>query len=247
MDRGQTPSLWQSVPWAWACLRRLPFLPLALLAALFPLTAAAEAMHDIQLANPALANTDQKRQELKYLATCALPPTMRLVSTQGTERFTFPGSLGLAPQWISGRLSLQQERWVSACLYALTNAYGKHVEVSIRATSPLVPFVPFLRATAEEEQRFPIFEGAFFGNRFASPPVAYACVGPRTKLYQAAPVWKDRVCTISSGRLTPDGRPLTLCNFILTGPCSDPASFTVAGVHYDEVLSAYLQIAPAQP
>ena len=201
-------------------------------------------MQDIPLANPALADTDQKRQELKYLATCALPPTMRLVSTQGTERFTFPGSMGLAPQWISEGLSLQQERWLSACLYALTNAYGKHVELSMRATSPRVPL---LHATAEEEQRFPIFEGAFFGNRFASPPVAYACVGPRTKRYQAAPVWKDRVCTVSSGRRTADGRPLTLCDFILTGPCSDPASFTVAGVYYDEVISTYLQMTPAQP
>ena len=239
MPRGQTPSLWQSVPWV--CLRRVPLFSLALLAALFPLTVAAESMQDIPLANPALADTDQKRQELKYLATCALPTTMRLVSTQGTERFTFPGSFGLAPQWISGKLSLPQERWVSACLYALTNAYGKHVEVSMRATSPL------LRATAEEEQQFPIFEGAFFGNRFASPPVAYACEGTRTKRYQAAPVWKDRVCTISSSRRTADGRLVTLCEFILTGPCSDPASFTVAGVHYDEVISTYLQMAPAQP
>jgi len=71
--------------------------------------------------------------------------------------------------------------------------------------------------------------------------VAYVCFGTRTKNEVQDPVFRDRLCTKASGDRTPDGQPLTVCQFILTCPCSDPASFTVNSHTYDEVILVSLK------
>jgi hypothetical protein len=131
-----------------------------------------------------------------------------------------------------------EERWVSACMLAMVNYFGKHVEVSMRAEPPPVPF---LEVSDEEKRQFSIFEGGFFGNLFVSNPVAYVCQGTRTPIDDQAPVLQDRVCTRPTGEKTPNGKPVTPCRFILTGPCADSASFTVGSDHYDEVIFVYLK------
>ncbi len=85
------------------------------------------------------------------------------------------------------------------------------------------------------------FEGGFFGNLFSANPVAYVCAGTRTKIETQDPVFRDRICTKASGETTQGGKPLTACHFILTGPCSDPASFTVNGETYHEVIFVSLK------
>jgi hypothetical protein len=135
-------------------------------------------------------------------------------------------------------MTAAEEHWVSACMFALTNYTGTHVEVSMRAEPPPVAL---FQASEEEKQRFSLFEGGFFGNLFRPNPVAYVCQGTRLPADDTAPVFQDRVCTQATGKKTPDGRPFTLCQFILTGPCTDPASFTVDGYHYHEVILIYLK------
>ena len=193
---------------------------------------------EIELADSSLTATETARSQLKYVAHCALPDTITLTATRGHERFAFHGQLGLAPAWLSRSLTSSEERWISACLLALTNQFGKHVQVSLRANPAPVPF---LKETEEEAKTFSLFEGGFFGNVFGSNPVAYACAGSTTTLEAQDSILQDRVCTKASGSTTQDGKTLTPCRFILTGSCADPASFTVDGHTYREVVFVYLK------
>jgi hypothetical protein len=192
----------------------------------------------VELADPHLASTALKREQLTYLVRCALPEGVEVVTQQGAERFTFPGRIGLAPRWVSEALTPREERWISACLLAHVNAFGKPVPISLRAHPPSVPA---LQASAEEQQAFTIFEGGFFGNLFTPVPVAYACRGERPPEHAADPVLQDRVCIQETGARTADGRPLTACRLIQTGRCEDAASLTVEGQPYAEVIFTYLR------
>jgi hypothetical protein len=201
-------------------------------------TASAALPRQIELADPQLASTAIKRMQLTYLVRCALPADIELYTQHGTERFTFPGQMGLAPRWLSEAMTPSEERWVSACLLALVNYFGKQVRVSLRATRPPVPT---LKASDEEQQTFSIFEGGFFGNLFTPHPAAYTCRGERTPEQAQDPILQDRVCTQEAGARTTDGRPLTYCHFIMTGRCEDDASLTVDGQRYAEVIFTYLK------
>jgi hypothetical protein len=77
--------------------------------------------HPRALADPTLASTAAKREQLKYLVRCALPAEVALYADIEGERFTFPGSIGLAPRWLTEAMTPSEERWVSACLLAHVN------------------------------------------------------------------------------------------------------------------------------
>ena len=136
------------------------------------------------LADPTLAATAAQRKQLTYLVRCALPADVALYADIEGERFTFPGSIGLAPGWLTEAMTPSEERWVSACLLAHVNYFGKHVQVSMRATPPPVPA---LAVSDDEQQTFSMFEGGFFGNLFTSNPVAYTCQGARTPAQASDP------------------------------------------------------------
>jgi hypothetical protein len=191
-----------------------------------------------ELADPTLAATAAKREQLKYLVRCALPAEVALYADIEGERFTFPGSIGLAPRWLTEAMTPSEERWVSACLLAHVNYFGKHVRISIRATGAAVPE---LEASADEQQTYTIFEGGFFGNLFAPTPVAYTCRGRRSPAQARDPILQDRVCTQETGETTAAGTPVTLCQFLVTGRCEEPTSFTVNGTDYSEVVFVYLK------
>jgi hypothetical protein len=190
------------------------------------------------LADPTLASTAAKRQQLTYLVRCALPADVALYADIEGERFTFPGSIGLAPRWLTAAMTPSEERWVSACLLAHVNYFGKHVRISIRATGIAVPE---LEASADEQQTYTIFEGGLFGNLFLPEPVAYTCRGERSPTQARDPILQDRVCTQETGATTAEGTPATVCHFLLTGRCEDPLSFTVNGAYYSEVVFVYLK------
>lgn len=200
--------------------------------------AGSQLRQEVELADPTLAATELGRHQLKYLVNCALPESVVLFSVQGHERFTFPGSLGLAPEWLKAPLTPVQERWVSACMLALTNYAGKQVDVSLHAKPGVSPF---LAQTKDETQAYTLLEGGFFGNLFSPHPVAYVCTGTYTKIEAQDPVFRDRLCTKASGETTRGGKPLTVCQFVLTGPCSNPASFTVNSHTYHEVIFVSLK------
>jgi hypothetical protein len=192
----------------------------------------------VALADPYLASTAAKREQLTYLVRCALPEGIELYTQQGTERFTFPGRIGLAPHWVSTAMTPSEERWVSACLLAHLNYFGKHVMISLRAQQPLVPA---LEASNDEQQTFSIFEGGFFGNLFTPNPVAYTCRGQHTIEQASDPILQDRICTQETGETAAEGKPLTHCRLILTGDCEDDHSFIVDGQPYAEVIFTYLK------
>jgi hypothetical protein len=208
--------------------RPVPFL--VLVAFVSTTLAAAPPRRAVELADPVHASTPEKREDLAYLAQCALPADVELRSGE----HVFPGLIGLAPGWVGEPLTQSQERWVSACMLAHGNAFGKHVTISLRAEPAPVPF---LRPDDEERARFPVFEGGFFGDVFSKERVGYACSG-------GPGVHRDRVCTEPSGETTEDGKPLTRCGLVLTGPCSDPASFVVNGRRYTEIVYTYLEPGP---
>jgi hypothetical protein len=192
-------------------------------------TPAAVSPRLIALADPNLASTAAKREQLTYLVRCALPEAITLYADQGIERFTFQGRMGLAPRWLTEAMTPSEERWVSACLLAHVNYWGKHVLVSMRATPPPVPA---LEVSDDEQQTFSLFEGGFFGNLFAPTPVAYTCRGDRTPAQAEDPIFQDRVCTQETGATTVDGKPITSCRFLVTGRCEDATSLTVNGTPY---------------
>jgi hypothetical protein len=52
---------------------------------------------------------------------------------------------------------------------------------------------------------------------------------------------QDRVCTQETGATTAEGLLVTVCQFLVTGPCEDPLSFTINGAYYSEVVFVYLK------
>ena len=81
----------------------------------------------------------------------------------------------------SGTCDESCQRWVSACLLARTNAYGVHVEISMRAPAVVPPgrekqFAAIQAALApsadgSEVATYTNREGAYYGNIFATTPV----------------------------------------------------------------------------
>lgn len=117
---------------------------------------------------------DAARGVLSYLVDCALTDKDTLsVTLDDGETYTFTGSMGLAPAWHGAPCDQDCQEWVSSCFTSRGNYYGVHVEISMRAEKG----PPILHTDAAERAKFPVQEGAFYGNWFAFPSVAYACRG----------------------------------------------------------------------
>ncbi|MFC4640211.1 hypothetical protein [Deinococcus hohokamensis] len=188
--------------------------------------------------DPRLADTPVKRQQLNYLARCALRAGDALQTTSRGVLYTFKGEIGLAPGWTDRALTPTEQRWVSACMLAHVNYFEKHVKVMMEArhTAP----VPFLTKSGADHRTYSIFEGAFFGNLFTKAPVAYACEGKKTAVQRTDPVIRDRVC--SQPARTVSGRVrLSACGFVVTGPCEQPGAVVGGGRAYHEVINVYLR------
>src|SRR6266508_4513987 len=71
---------------------------------------------------------------VRYAYSCAMRPDQHMILPINGEDVTFDGQLGLAPEWgqEGGTCNDACKKWVSACLLARTNAYGAHVEISLR-------------------------------------------------------------------------------------------------------------------
>ena len=178
---------------------------------------------------------------LKYLVRCALDADTEARLSLPNEKLTFKGGVGLAPAWTERALTLTEQRWVSACIYALTNKLGKSVRVDLRAAHPKLGENT---DTKEEMRNYPLHEGGFFGNLFLPTPVSYVCEGADRKKMLDYPIGKLRLCAQPSGTTSPGGQPLSACGFIITGPCDSPSSFVVNGERFDEVVHTWLPPVP---
>jgi hypothetical protein len=105
--------------------------------------------------------------------------------------------------WGSGTCDETCQRWVSACVLARTNAYGVHVEISMRAPADAPQAVKdALAVSPDERAAYTLREGAYYGNIFATTPTTpppssgsgpatgpiastpsyYACAGPGSNI-----------------------------------------------------------------
>ena len=117
---------------------------------------------------------EASRGVLSYIVECALNPEDTLeVTLDDGSKHSFTGDMGLAPQWKNAPCDQDCQEWVTSCFTARGNFYGVHVEISMRAEKG----PPILHTDAAERAKFPVQEGAFYGNMFAFPSVAYACRG----------------------------------------------------------------------
>lgn len=216
-------------------LRFRPFL-----CALFALSTAdaASPPKHIQLADAALASTDEGRLRVRYLVGCALPPEIVVETERDGVRYEFPGDLGLAPAWSQRALSAEESRRVSACIQARSNYFGVEVKVSLRADGAMGGL---LRPDPKEAREFLFFEGGFFGDIFQPDAPAFACSGAATPDRENRLRALKRLCTVPDGRVTAAGRPLTYCGFILAGPCATQP-FRQNGVDYSgQVIQTWLE------
>jgi hypothetical protein len=155
------------------------------------------------------------RQLLRYTVSCALDADQSFAFTwldaAGAEHDeVYTGLLGLATSWISGPIGPHRRAWVSACLISRVNYYGTSVMLSSRGLHPAID-----RPSAAEIAAYPALEGAFWGDLFARPPVAYACEDPAHERHARA---LSRVC--AAGWLDDAGTPQPCGIIQRAGPCS---------------------------
>jgi hypothetical protein len=123
--------------------------------------------------NAALSDPDS-REVLEYIASCALPPANQIDVTVAGVAYSFPGQLGLAPQWglTGGTCDTSCQEWVSACVIARLDYLGEDVSISLRGKTAA------LASTPSEISAYTVAEGAYYGNIFLDTPVMYGCVAP---------------------------------------------------------------------
>ncbi len=166
-----------------------------------------------RLAASDLLATEEGRQVLEYLVSCALPEGVTLGADFEGVHYEFPGGLGLAPRWTHRRLTRSERGWISACMIARVNLYTTAVAVSLRGPHPALTVDP------AEGAFYTIEEGAFYGDIFTpegEPIVWVACQGEGQALGEFGQL-DDRDCAEEDG-----GNPgLTRCGFTYAGHCAD--------------------------
>jgi hypothetical protein len=149
--------------------------------------------------NADLLDDPLSRQFLQYVVSCALDDQQTLSFTAGGTAYTFPGELGLAPQWGASHGSCDGscQRWGSACVLARIDAAGIHREISVRGPAPAL--LPTLGEISHYTQR----EATYFGNLFVQGQPRFLCLAPGQKEDQ-------RVC----------GDSLADCPMTVVGSCA---------------------------
>jgi len=130
------------------------------------------------------AGTGNGIQTAQYIVKCALPAgtSVSLLDYTGTLQ-TFPGLAGLAPGFEYDGCDSVCEEKISACLIALTNGAGNHVNIEM---SSWYVNADGVAGTADDNlltigtghgPNFTKQEIAAFGNLFTNPPSANYCSG----------------------------------------------------------------------
>jgi len=160
-----------------------------------------------------LLATPEGRDLYSYIVGCALPAGVTIVATVDGTPYEFPGSVGLAPRWLKHKLSKSGQGWISACLLARVNAHDTVEAISMRGKNAA------LIASPSELLEFPLQEGAFYGNVFASdaePPDWNSCRGQDQAQGETGGL-VDRDCAEPD----PTDATHTQCGFNYAGDCAD--------------------------
>jgi hypothetical protein len=184
--------------------------------------------------NAAVLEDPLSRQFLKYVVSCALSSQQSLSLAVDGTTYTFPGGLGLAPQWgmPHGSCDGSCQRWVSACVLARVDAAGIDREISVRGFNLALATSPVEISTYTKK------EATYFGNLFIPGQPRFLCLAPGQKDDQ-------RVCgdSLADCPMTVVGSCPQDC--ALKGPtgefalCSD-AGRSGAGQSYFESISVFL-------
>lgn len=178
---------------------------------------------------------------LDYAIKCALPAGQSITVPILGASITFPGQVGIAPNWVNGPLSASDRRWLSACMLALVNATTTSVNVLLTGNHPALG-----SSAGSNASTYTLREGAFYGDIFNLLPKQYACPGVGSTV--------NRLCTESIAGLSP-------CGFIIPGDCRGGLQNTCEGLsngyytnchsglilpllpttEYAEVITVYLQ------
>lgn len=109
------------------------------------------------------------RQVMRFLVGCALAEGIQL----GCHGEAFHGQLGLAPHWIRHAPTASELRWVSACMLARVNNYGRAMKISVHGPHA------GLYVNRKDRETYTLEEGAFYGNIFtgSAPIIGWSCRG----------------------------------------------------------------------
>jgi hypothetical protein len=157
---------------------------------------------------PTLAQTEDGREVLSYILSCALPEGSQIEYVIDATVYSFAGEVGLAPDWSWRAPTITERRWVTACVLSRTNLYGISVQVSMRGSHPA------LAGSLAESSGFSLREGAFYGDLFdPDGPRMYACELPIQSQELSLSTFDQRACASSLDGVT------TLCGMTYTGLC----------------------------
>ncbi len=114
------------------------------------------------------------RELLKYVTNCALPAGQSVEFVSEGVTYSYPGHLGLAPEWglEDGSCNEECQGWVSACLLARLDYLGEKVTISLRGDKAAL--TPTLAEFAMYTKR----EGTYYGNVFKPTQERLACIAP---------------------------------------------------------------------
>jgi hypothetical protein len=140
------------------------------------------------------------RDVFSYVVSCALPESETLtLNIEGVD-YSFPGQLGLAPEWgkAGGDCDGKCQEWVSACVLSRVDYLGVAEPISVRGDNP------GLKSSPAELSAYTQREATYYGNIFSSPQKFYACLPPgQTEI--------PRVC----------GPSIETCGIDVLGSCDD--------------------------
>ncbi len=114
------------------------------------------------------------RELLKYVTNCALAEGQSVEFVSEGVTYSYPGQLGLAPEWglEGGSCNAACQGWVSACLLARLDYLGEKVTISLRGNNAA------LTPTFTEFKKYTKREGTYYGNVFKTTQERLACLAP---------------------------------------------------------------------
>jgi hypothetical protein len=225
---------------------------------------------DAAMPGDTLRGNAYARQLLQYVYSCAMPPATydtTLDPNEGAPLFCtsdadcdtgyacasdnscvipLRGAIGVGinadgTSWpASGTCDESCQRWVSACVLARTNAYGVHVQISMRAPADAPQAIKDALRVGDgaggERESFSLREGAYYGNIFATTPTTpppaggngaatgpiastpqyYACAGPGSNV----PEITKRFCSSQGDQVVIGVPGLCLATGAEAGACA---------------------------
>ncbi|HEV3032805.1 MAG TPA: hypothetical protein VG319_14245 [Polyangia bacterium] len=152
------------------------------------------------------------RQFLKYVVSCALPDDKSVTINVDGQSYTYPGLLGMEPQWgeDGGSCDESCQRWVTGCVLARVDHLGIERMISLRGMNGA------LRTSRDEADAYPVREATYYGNVFAKGQPLFACLSP-------GQTGDQRVC----------GDSLDDCPMDVVGSCASACAFEGPNGQFD--------------